>query len=354
MIAATVSRIEAAGVSHRHGSISVRERHIDRHAFRGRPSLVGAALAKIAPVLLLLLASVYPVGAQAQAKQLAYSKAQAPRFEQVIALGGDGSDQSPREEWFRMNGELQVRNVNDADMVPFLPPSHLATGDAVIVAPGGGFLGLAFQAEGIDVARALNERGIAAFVLKYRLVDTPADFDRFKSELSSVMSGGEASFRPPPDTPDYALADARLALRYLRAHAGEWGIDPDRIGMMGFSAGAFLTLSAAIDLPAEDRPAFIAPIYPRMDARSLDARTPPAFIAIARDDFLIADGSLGLVHSWLDACRPVEFHLFNDGGHGFGLGRRKSAPSGWIDSFAQWLSLQSEPDRQDIISFNCR
>lgn len=87
---------------------------------------------------------------------------------------------------------------------------------------------------------------------------------------------------------------------------------------------------------------------------TLDAMVPPMFLAISRDDFLIADGSLGIVHSWLDACRPVEFHLYNDGGHGFGLGRQDTALAGWIDDFARWLTMQSRADAGDVVNFNCR
>ncbi len=307
----------------------------------------------LAYALAMLLAAL-PQAVLAQPSALSLVPLDPVEFDGAVTIGEPSGDTSAPEQWFMMGGDLQVRNVNRAQLVPFLPPRHLATGDAVIVAPGGAFLGLAFQAEGIDVARALNERGIAAFVLKYRLVDTPADLDTYADGLRAVMSGGTASFAPPEDTPSYALADARAALRYLRGHAAELGIDPARIGMMGFSAGGFLTLSAGIELPPDERPAFIAPIYPRMVARPLDVDVPPMFLAISRDDFLIADGSLGIVHSWLDACRPVEFHLYNDGGHGFGLGRRGTAPAGWIDDFARWLQVQSQPGSGEIVNFNCR
>lgn len=300
-----------------------------------------------------LLLAVLPQSALAQ-PAMDLVRIDPVEFDTAVTIGEPSGDTSAPEEWFLMGGDMQVRNVNRAQLVPFLPPRHLATGDAVIVAPGGAFLGLAFQTEGIDVAKALNERGIAAFVLKYRLVDTPADFEAYGNGLRAVMSGGKASFAPPEDTPPFALADARAALAYLRAHAGEYGVDPDRIGMMGFSAGGFLTLSAGIELPAGERPAFIAPIYPRMVARTLDGEVPPMFLAIARDDFLIADGSLGIVHSWLNACRPLEFHLYDGGGHGFGLGHAGTAPAGWIGDFARWLAGRSEPDAARIINFNCR
>lgn len=304
--------------------------------------------------VLALSAGMLSQPAQARLEGTRYTLLEPVVFDTAIPLGGVPDSTPSPEEWFRIGGDLQVRNVQQAALIPFLPPRHLSTGDAVVVAPGGAFLGLAFQTEGLDVARALNERGIAAFVLKYRLVETPADFGEFNAGLDSIMGGGTASFRPPADTPDFALADAREALRYLRDNAHRFGIDDTRIGMMGFSAGGFLTLTAATRLPPEERPAFIAPIYPNMAAREVDEFAPPMFLAIARNDFLIADGELGVVHSWLDACRPIEFRLYQDGGHGYGLGLAGTAPQGWIDDFTRWLSIQRKPGAVDVINFNCQ
>ncbi|WP_157099149.1 alpha/beta hydrolase [Novosphingobium rosa] len=282
-----------------------------------------------------------PAGAQGQAHEqpLLFAPANAPHLEGEITLPSPHATNTPPESWLRQTGDLQVRNIQQATLLPFLPPRHLATGEAVIVAPGGGFLGLAIQDEGYDVARALAARGIAAFVLKYRVLPTPADFGTFMREMIAGRSGKPTTIRPPEDTPDFSLQDARAALVYVRAHGDDWGIDKSRVGMMGFSAGAFLTISAALKLPASERPVFIAPIYPKMVARDVPADAPPMFVAIADDDFLMAPGTLGLIESWHKAHRPVEFHLFQTGHHGFGLGAPGTTTAGWLDSFVRWLDM---------------
>ncbi|MEH3035446.1 MAG: alpha/beta hydrolase [Sphingomonas adhaesiva] len=252
-----------------------------------------------------------------------------------ITLSTPRSRDLPAENWFRDGGYYQVRNVGQATLLPFIPPANLATGEAVIVAPGGGFRGLAIENEGWAVAQALADRGIAAFVLKYRLLPTPTSFDAFRDGVAAAMVGKPSAFPPPADTPDRALEDAAAGLRYVRAHADDYGIDPARVGMMGFSAGAFLTLTTVLKLPPADRPAFIAPIYPRMTARDVPADAPPMFVAIAADDFLM-DPSLGLISSWYRAKRPVEFHLYQQAGHGFGLGRPGTSTAGWFDAFLRW------------------
>ncbi|WP_420381134.1 alpha/beta hydrolase [Novosphingobium sp.] len=285
------------------------------------------------------LALTASLPAAAQEQPLLFAPATAPQLEGEIILPTPQATNTPPESWLRQTGDLQVRNVQQATLLPFLPPRNLATGEAVLVAPGGGFLGLAIQDEGYDVARALAARGIAAFVLKYRVLSTPADFGKFMREMVAGRSGKPTTLHVPEDTPDFSLEDARAALAYVRAHGDDWGIDKMRVGMMGFSAGAFLTLTAALKLPANERPAFIAPIYPRMTARDVPADAPAMFVAIADDDFLMAPGTLGLIESWHKAHRPVEFHLFQTGHHGFGLGVPGTTTAGWLDDFVRWLDL---------------
>lgn len=287
--------------------------------------------------LLLLVATSSP--AIAQAPPVYFEPATAPAQPDEILLDSPRSGDLPPESWLRQNGYLQVRNVGQATLLAFRPAADRATGEAVIVAPGGGFLTLSMENEGWAVAQALADQGIAAFVLKYRLLPTPGSFDVFSREMQIGRAGGKVSFSPPADTPPEALADARAALRYVRAHAASYGVAPDKVGMMGFSAGGFLTLSAALDLPADERPAFIAPIYPNMAARSVPPNAPPMFVAIASDDFLLSDSAFGLIRSWRDAKRPVEFHLYQAGGHGFGLGTFGSVTSGWFESFLRWRAF---------------
>lgn len=294
-----------------------------------RTALLALGLALAAP----------PALAQApNLPEFRFSEAAKADYPDEIRLGtGPGQ---PVEEWFRQDGSLQVRNVSQATLTPFLPDRKAATGAAVIVAPGGGFLGLAIEEEGFRVARWLSDHGIAAFVLKYRVLPTPQDPQTFRRELVAVRSGqGQASFRPPADTPPEALADGQAALRHVLSNAKTYGIDPARTGMMGFSAGAFLTLSVTLADDPQARPAFIAPIYGRQRAVQPPAKAPPMFAVLASDDPLFARDGIALVESWYKAGAPVEFHFLQNGGHGFGLGRAGTTSSDWIYSFQRWLDV---------------
>lgn len=252
---------------------------------------------------------------------------------------GTGPGQ-PREEWFRQNERLQVRNVESATLTPFLPSPAASTGAAVVVAPGGGFLGLAIEEEGYRVARWLSDRGIAAFVLKYRVLPTPADPATFRREVLAVRTGkGPASFRPPTDTPPEALADGQAAIRHVRSQAAKYRIDPARVGMMGFSAGAFTTLSVTLANAPDARPAFIAPIYGRQNAVTPPTNPPPMFVALAANDASFWQGSDGLIDSWGKAGGKAEFHLFQSGGHGFGLGEAGTTTVDWMELFRRWLEV---------------
>jgi acetyl esterase/lipase len=290
----------------------------------------------------LLLAFVAPAHAQ-EGLQLAFSDARKIDYPGEIVLGtGKGQ---PEEEWFRQNGRLQVRNVEAATLTPFLPSKAANTRAAVIVAPGGGFLGLAIEEEGYRVARWLSDHGIAAFVLKYRVLPTPADPKVFRSEIIAVRTAkGKASFAPPQDTPADAMTDGQAAIRYLRANASKYDVDPNRLGMMGFSAGAFLTLSVTLSSDVTTRPAFIAPIYGRMLPRDVPQNPPPMFAAMAADDGLFAQQGFGLLESWAKAGGKAEFHLFQNGGHGFGLGEAGTTTVDWIESFRRWLEVNGFQD----------
>ncbi|WP_262422731.1 alpha/beta hydrolase [Brevundimonas denitrificans] len=134
------------------------------------------------------------------------------------------------------------------------------------------------------------------------------------------------------------VEDATAAFALVRSRADEWGVDPDRIGMVGFSAGAGTTLATTLTAP-ETRPAFIAPIYGAMTAVEVPETAPPMFVVLAADDPLFANSGFGLVESWRTAGRPVEFHLYQNGGHGFGLGNPGMTSLGWFDGFMRWLEL---------------
>ncbi|MBW8897709.1 MAG: alpha/beta hydrolase fold domain-containing protein, partial [Massilia sp.] len=206
-----------------------------------------------------------------------------------------------QESWHSQYGSVFARNVTVATLTPFLPDPARATGAAVIVAPGGGFKTLSMNNEGWDVAKALADKGVAAFVLKYRLNQTPQEMAAFEDDMRKMFSG---TARPRPPSPQGAaatlapqIADARAAFALVRARAGTWHIDPDRIGMVGFSAGAMLTM--ATTLHGQDaKPAFIGDIYGPLAAVTVPADAPPLFIALAADDPLFGNGGFGLIDSW--------------------------------------------------------
>ncbi|MDD3800286.1 MAG: alpha/beta hydrolase fold domain-containing protein, partial [Novosphingobium sp.] len=144
------------------------------------------------------------------------------------------------------------------------------------------------------------------------------------------------------ETPTYALDDALAALRLVRANAKKWNIDPARVGMVGFSAGARLAIATVGAASPEDMPAFIAPIYPPMDKVTVPGNAPPMFVGMANDDPLSGKAGYALIQSWTDAKKPVEFHMFQSGSHGFGLGARANTTWGWIDLLVRWIRFNSE------------
>ncbi|MBS1702957.1 MAG: alpha/beta hydrolase [Armatimonadetes bacterium] len=264
-----------------------------------------------------------------------------PKQPGAIELGtGKLPEATAPESWHFQYGRKFARNVSVATLTPFLPPKSKATGAAVIVAPGGGFRSLSMENEGWDVAKALAQRGVAAFVLKYRLIPTPADLAEFAAPPRPGAGGPPR--RPPSGDPSQAfapqIADATAAFALVRSRAAEWNIDPTKVGMIGFSAGAMLTMSTAL-YGNNVNPAFLGDIYGPLAAVKVPANAPPLFIALASDDPLMGNGGFGLIESWKAAKRPVEFHLYEQGGHGFGMYNKETTSTGWFEAFASWLRM---------------
>lgn len=267
-----------------------------------------------------------------------------PAEPNAILLGTGGVENQPASEtWFRQWGDPMARNITTATLTPFLPEPGKANGAAVIVAPGGGFRWLSLSNEGWEVAEALAKRGIAAFVLKYRLQPTPESLDDFSA-------GMNRAFTPPTDSSKDAvpprplqrdlsnqLEDAESAYAMIVKRAKEWGVDTSRIGMIGFSAGAGLTMHSTLNSKTM-KLAFIGPIYGGMGPVEVPKDAPPMFNVIATDDFLFR-GQFGVIDSWYKAGIPVEFHLYQNGGHGFGLGNPNRTSNSWFDAFIHWLDV---------------
>lgn len=271
-----------------------------------------------------------PAGAPAGARALPlYGKATPGRLSDEMP-SGEGND---------------VRNVTYPTLTPVLPKPGTANGTAVIVAPGGGFMFLSMDSEGWRVAEALADRGITAFVLKYRLSPTPKDPEAFRAGMLQLLLNLPGKAPKIELNPAIAIEDGTAALKLVRSRASEWGIDPKRVGMIGFSAGAITALSTVLEAEKDTDPTTIAPaffgyIYGPMDAVETPANAPPMFAALAMDDALFGKENFNLVQSWRKAKRPVELHVYQGGGHGFGLGKPGTTNAMLMPEFLAWLEMQ--------------
>jgi acetyl esterase/lipase len=297
-------------------------------------------LIKTAIVISLLFVSAFALAQDGTIYPL-----QAPAEPNAIKLGTGGVENQPASEtWFRQWGDPMARNISTATLTPFLPKKGQANGAAVIVAPGGGFRWLSMGNEGWEVAQALADKGIAAFVLKYRLHPTPESLDGFKESMNRTFAAATPSnskdATPPSRTPmdlSNQLEDAEAAYAMIIKRAAEWGVDTSRLGMIGFSAGAGLTMHCTLNSKSMDLE-FIGPIYGGMGPVEVPKNAPPMFNVIASDDFLF-HGQFGVIESWHKAGKPVEFHLYQNGGHGFGLGNPNRTSNKWFDAFIHWLDV---------------
>lgn len=290
----------------------------------------------------LVLAALMLFAAPATAQMPVPVPAQAPAEPDAIPLYPDmKAPKGSTENWVRFDKDLAVRNVTVPTITPVLPDPAKATGAAVVVAPGGAFMLLSMEHEGWSVARWLADHGVAAFVLKYRLNPTPVD----TAEASAYMGKRMAeSLRDPAAPPSIkeprATLDALAALKLVRAGAGKWGVNPQRVGMIGFSAGAMTTLNAALEGQGADRPSFIGYVYGPMLARDVPADAPPMFAAIANDDSLFPNPSYALVESWRWAHVPVELHAYERGDHGFGMGKPGTTTMGLLPQYLSWMEMR--------------
>ncbi len=236
------------------------------------------------------------VGTLAMAQDGTIYPLKAPAEPNAIPLNtGTVEGQTASETWFRQWGDPMARNISAATLTPFLPKPGKANGAAVIVAPGGGFRWLSMGNEGWEVAQALADRGIAAFVLKYRLQPTPESLDAFKETMNRTFAaatpaaGAKDSTPPSPPRMDLSnqLKDAETAYAMIIKRAAEWKIDTARLGMIGFSAGAGLTIHCTLNSKSMDLD-FIGPIYGGMGPVEVPKNAPPMFNVIATDDFLFS------------------------------------------------------------------
>lgn len=255
----------------------------------------------------------------------------------AIALyPGDDVGSAGDEVWTKLGPMTVIRNVTRPTLTPFLPEPGKATGAAVILAPGGGMIFLAMPDQA--TIRVLNNRGMAVFVLKYRVEPTPAKVEDLmvffgkmqeqskRNEVILANAGGHA--------------DAQAAVRQVRENAAKWGVDPAKVGLLGFSSGAQVSRSAAFAAAPEGRPNFVGLIYGAMDAAEVPVTAPPMFAAIAIDDATVPNVGFPIVEAWRKAGRPVELHAYQSGGHGFVQGGPQATHRLYLDQFTAWLAMQ--------------
>jgi acetyl esterase/lipase len=245
----------------------------------------------------------------------------------------------PEKEYFSKIWSTEVvTNVTKPSLTVFKPPPELRNGTALVICPGGGFVALV-NSEANDVAKYVAARGVTAFVLKYRLPHTGED------AVQEFNQDGQKLREMLEKTVPLAIADGLAAVTYVRQHASEWGVSPDRVGIMGFSAGGAVTAGVAFHYLPESRPAFVSPIYApalgfKQDA-TVPADAPPMFVAAATDDELgLAPVSVFLYEKWIDAHKSAELHIYSKGGHGFAMRKQNLPVDHWIDRFTDWMELQ--------------
>ena len=281
----------------------------------------------------------------------------------IIPLwAGDAPNYQATEETEIHTNEdiLWIEKVQTPTLQIFLPTKQNATGQAVVICPGGGYAGLAYDWEGTDFAKLLNAKGIAAFVLKYRLPNSK-------------------SISVPHETP---FLDVQRAMRTVRFHAEKWNIQKDRIGILGFSAGGHLASTMGTHFENEnlsskdsidqvsDRPDFMALAYPVISmsekvthqgskdnllgknlteisvqkySNELQVRadTPPTFLVHATDDTVVpVENALLFYQACKEKNIPVELHIYPKGGHGFSLAIGQGYLSSWVNRLTDWMESQ--------------
>jgi acetyl esterase/lipase len=253
------------------------------------------------------------------------------------------------------SGDRVIANVRDPSLTVYLPDSAIATGTAAVIAPGGALRVLGLDNEGVKVAEWLNERGIAGFVLKYRTLQQDPTASRNpspgmpepgaspRSELAIV----NANANPAPgdaalgEVLELAVADAQAALRLVRRRASEWRVDPQRVGIIGFSAGGGVAVGTALAAKSDASPDFLVSVYgPSLQDVNVPTHAPPLFIAVGATHFNVTNGCLALFAAWKAAGKPAEIHVYDGISAGFGMTKRGQPVDGWTERLYEWLTTR--------------
>jgi acetyl esterase/lipase len=254
---------------------------------------------------------------------------------------GSTPENYPEKQYFSKSWNTEVvANVTKPSLTVFKPSAELRNGTAMVICPGGGFMALSINSEGTDAAKYLAAKGVTTFVLKYRLSHTGEDATE---EFAALFADRAKYLETVGKVIPLSIADGMAAVTYVRQHAADWGVSPERVGIMGFSAGGTVAAGVAFRYAPDGRPAFVAVIYGAA-GRLIDAPVPtdapPMFIAAATDDNLgLAPDSVALYEKWSGAQKPTELHMYEKGGHGFGMRKQNIPTDHWIERFTDWLEL---------------
>jgi acetyl esterase/lipase len=251
-------------------------------------------------------------------------------------------------------GDRTIANVSDPTVTVFLPPASLATGAAVVVAPGGALRLLAWDNEGVKVAQWLNSKGIAALVLKYRTLQSGSGAGRGRGtpgpgrgnagpprgeiEIRNANANPEPGVEALAEVLRMGIADAQQALRLARRNAAAWRIDPARVGIMGFSAGGGIAVGTSLAESSDASPDFLVSVYgPALQDVNVPMHAPPLFVAVGSSHLNVTNGCLALFAAWKAAGKPAEIHVYDGVSSGFGMSSRGLPVDHWNDRLYEWL-----------------
>jgi len=243
------------------------------------------------------------------------------------------------EKVFIDHNSKLIYDVSHPSVEVFFPPDSLRNGTSIIVCPGGGFCLLEIENEGQNIARWLNTKGITAFVLKYRVMKTQTDNPQ-KEMFAKAMDIQKLAVEADPVI-KMAIEDIFTAMTKIKSDSSHLKINPKKVGIIGFSAGATLATALAYNYDKKTKPAFVAVLYPwttPVKKRVVQNDAPPLFIAAASDDQLGFNiGSAELYLAWVNNNRSAELHLYSKGGHGFVAFKSGDPVDSWDDRFVDWL-----------------
>ena len=232
---------------------------------------------------------------------------------------------------------ILIDNVSLPEIELYKAKGDIKTNKAMIICPGGGLYFLAYEKEGTVLAKKLASKGITAVVLKYRTYPREGSVISWVDDLwqTSVVVDSAKTILP------YSTKDALSAIEIIRKNAIKFEVDPNKIGLMGFSAGGAVTMQAAYKATEKNQPNFIAPIYPWMAIvapHKVPSNQPPAFISCANDDqYKLSGPSVNIYKDWIAAGAEADLHMFSKGGHGFGTNKFGIPVDIWSDLLVDWI-----------------